>query len=358
MPRGARHTVERGIVKDQIGYEVIAWAGKRRRSKRFPADTEREEMREWRDSTAAELRDEAQPTEDVRTLRGSVAAYVLKTGLKGNHAVRASLNAWTAACGHLERRKLTPAICAQTMERWKLEGYSAQSLYYRRYALRKLWHGLDGPRVKTPVDDLRVKRPKNRRPVWVSDETILAVLMQLRRHEILKRQRNAKTRARFLVLVTTGQRPAQLKRTQRGDVVFYREPHEGIYGCWWVRAAKGGEPTPVYLNAEMRAAWAAFLAADAWGHYDKRNFARTLHRCGWPAGVRPYNARHATGLTLSERGIDLSDISSLMGHTDLKTTRSFYVPQLHSRLKLASAALEGRFSDEPLARQHGTTKNR
>lgn len=356
--RGARRRVERGIYSDAIGFEVVAWAGTKQRSKRFPKDTDRDALREWRDSTAADLRDEQQPTEDTRTLTGAVAAYVLKTGLKPGHPIRASLNAWTRAHGSLERRKLTPAMAAQMIERWKLEGYSPQSLYYRRFALRKLWHALDGPRVRTPVDAIVVKRPKGQRPVWVSDETILAVLLQLRKHEILKRQRNAKTRARFLVLVTTGQRPSQLKRTRRGDVEFYRTPQDGIHGVWWVRSAKGGEPTPVYLNAEMRTAWEAFVVAKAWGNFDKRNFARTLRRCGWPAGVRPYNVRHATGLTLSERGIDLSDISAHMGHTDLKTTRTFYVPQLHSRLKRVSAALEGRFSAEPLARSLGTPKKR
>src|SRR5207253_2401806 len=104
---------------------------------------------------------------------------------------------------------------------------------------------------------------------------------------------------------------------------------------------KGGRP--VWVPDDTRAAWTVFIAARAWGRFDKRNFARTLRRCGWPQDVRPYNLRHATGLTLSESGVDLRDISSHLGHRSMSTTAGFYVPQLHSRLKSLGKSLEGRF---------------
>ena len=48
-------------------------------------------------------------------------------------------------------------------------------------------------------------------------------------------------------------------------------------------------------------------------------------------------------LELGERGIDLADVSALLGHTDLATTRRHYQGILASRLKGASDSLAGRF---------------
>lgn len=352
-PYGTRVTVERGIYRDKRGYEVIARAGRFAQSKRFPLDITLGILRAWRDTTVADMREEKTPTTDTRTLAGSIAHFRKLAKVDG--PTSAALNAWTQRHGDIQRRKLTAIVANQAFQAWRDEGRAPQTLFYRRLALEKLWRLLDGPTAKTPVDDITIKRPKGGRPVWVPDETIMAVAKTIeQREQPVGPQRarirhgkrrpasgkgrigSAKTRARFLVLASTGQRPAQLKRTKPEDVDLK-------VGIWWVRAAKGGDPVPVYLTDDMKAAWQIFIEADAWGAYDRRGFARTLRRSGWPANVRPYNLRHATGLTLSESGIDLRDISSHMGHKSLNTTAGFYVPQLHSRLKSLGKSLEGRF---------------
>jgi integrase len=343
---GTRRTVERGIYKDAKGYEVVARAGKRSRSLRYPLDTALEDMRAWRDATATDLRSDAQPTSDTRTIIGAVAYYIRTT----DPDEPSQLNAWAQAFGALERRKLTPAKAQQAFDRWANEGYSPQTLRVRRFALQKLWRALDGPKVKTPVDDVKLRKAKPERPVWVPDETILHVLMELRRHEMRGWIRSPKTRARFLVLATTGQRPAQLKLAQRGDVDLRAR-------IWWVRPAKGGDRIAVYLNSEMLTAWEGFIRANAWGAYDTRSFARTLRSCGWPKGVRPYNVRHATGMTLSARGRDLGDIQTHLGHTSIATTRAFYVPGLDERSRAVAEALESRFDTRSVAPERGTRKN-
>jgi hypothetical protein len=48
-------------------------------------------------------------------------------------------------------------------------------------------------------------------------------------------------------------------------------------------------------------------------------------------------------LELGERGIDLADVSAVLGHKDIVTTRKHYAPVLSSRLKDASERLAGRF---------------
>ena len=132
-----------------------------------------------------------------------------------------------------------------------------------------------------------------------------------------------------------------MKRAQPIDVDLERR-------IWFVRPAKGDAGAIVYLNDDMVAAWTLFATAQAWGRYDGRSFVKTLRRCGWPKGVRPYNLRHTVGLTLSELGVDLGDIQAHMGHVSPETTR-IYVPGVLARLKDASQKLDGRIPAAALA---------
>jgi len=52
----------------------------------------------------------------------------------------------------------------------------------------------------------------------------------------------------------------------------------------------------------------------------------------------------SVALELGERGIDLADVSAVLGHKDIVTTRKHYAPVLRSRLKDASERLAGRFA--------------
>jgi integrase/recombinase XerD len=332
---GSRVTIERGVYRDDSGFEVVARAGRLTRSRRYPAKTSLKTMRAWRDATATELRDEAQPTTDARTIAGAIDYYIRT--VKPDDA--SQLRAWALVFGALERRKLTAARAQLAIDTWQQEGYSRQTLRLRKIALRKLWRALDGPTVKTPVDHIRLPKPPRRRPQWVPDDIINAVALELLKHEGLRQLRTPKTRARFLVMASTGQRPAQLRRARREDVDLER-------GVWHVRPAKGGEAIPLYLNDEQKAAWRLFFHARAWGDFDKRNFARVLTRCGWPKGIRPYNLRHATAMTLRKRGADLGDIQDAFGHADIATTR-VYAHVVEERLQDVSARLEGRFSWAP-----------
>jgi hypothetical protein len=67
-----------------------------------------------------------------------------------------------------------------------------------------------------------------------------------------------------------------------------------------------------------------------------------LARCGWPKGIRPYNLRHATALTIRKRGGELADVQDALGHADMATTR-IYADKVDERLQDVSARLEGRF---------------
>jgi integrase len=162
-------------------------------------------------------------------------------------------------------------------------------------------------------------------PQFVPVATILKVEQKLT---------DPKTRARFMVLTSTGQRPAQLRRALPGDVNL-------DLGVWLVRPAKGGQAIPLTLTTDMRAAWQAFVAAKAWGPFDGSEYAKALYAAGWPKHIRPYNAKHTVAITLAEADAEWEDIRDFFGQRDIKTTR-IYTGLVVKRLKQTSAKLDGR----------------
>ena len=195
--------------------------------------------------------------------------------------------------------------------------------------MQHLYHLLDGERAPTPVDDVK--------PLQVPDSVKVLVNANVFR-TVATNLQDAKTRARFMVIASTGVRPSELKRTEPADVDLERR-------VWIVRTGKGGAPRAFWLNDEMIAAWEAFIAAGAWGAFDGSDYAKALYAAGWPKDVRPYQARHSVALELGERGIDLGDVQGWLGHKHVNTTRKHYAPVLVSRLKQASEKLAGRFNN-------------
>jgi hypothetical protein len=114
-------------------------------------------------------------------------------------------------------------------------------------------------------------------------------------------------------------------RSQCGTVSPSSSP-----GSWFRLPA----PTPQGLR---RGSYATFPPPRAPTHPARD---RSDHDGEWtqpPSGAAFHGAR--TG----ERGIDLSDVASMLGHKDVATTRRHYQGILASRLKQASDSLAGRF---------------
>jgi site-specific recombinase XerD len=333
----------RGIYVDDRSIRVTYRAHGRQKEKRFPLDAPLETVKAWRTRTIGQLAD----VSTVETGRGSFVRDVvrfLKTrrSRASFKSDRAHLRPWVHRFKHRSRWAIAREDVQTAVSEWEAAGYSPKEIRHRVRILRQLFHALDGSHAATPCDDLSLPAIVKARPVSVTDALVRDVALELRRHEITRRLRNAKTRARYLVLATTGQRPAQLRRALPMDVHLDRR-------VWFVRPAKGDAGTIVYLNDDMIAAWTLFIAAQAWGSYDGRSFVKTLRRAGWPTGIRPYNLRHTVGLSLSELGVDLGDIQNMLGHSSPATTR-IYVPAVLSRLKTASEKLDGRVSAAAVAR--------
>jgi site-specific recombinase XerD len=366
--KGKRQRIESGLSRDASGFsvrvKVTHGAHTYERERRFPPTLALPDdlpyLRAERAQLEADLRLELQQrdpaaTPERGTFAGDVATYLRRVKPKLHDRTfrsRASeLERWAEVFGHRPRHTLRPTDIERAFAQWQLEpsepraarrddkgrmikprpwsAPSPKTIQNRVRSLRHLYRVLDGKRARTPLDDLQLKAPPRRLPRPVDRRIIRTVLARLIKQERSGRLRDAKTRARFLVRVTCGQRPVQIMRTVEGDVDLERR-------IWLVPPAKGGDPVPLPLNDVRVMAWQCFIAAKAWGHFDTRSFARTIRRAGWPAGVRPYDARHTVGIELSAAGADLGDVQHWLGQRDIRTTRAFYVPGLFERLKAVS----------------------
>lgn len=331
-----------GIYRDDRSYRIIWRDRGHQKEKRFPLDAPIDKLKAWRARTIGQLADVDRADQGTGSFVRDVVRFLRARRTRPSFkADRAHLRPWVHRFKHRSRWSITRDEVQRAIGDWEAAGYSPKEIQHRVRLLRYLYETIDGSRAATPCDDVSLPQPVKTRPVSVSDVLVREVALELRRHEIAGTLRDAKTRARYLILAMTGQRPAQLRRAHPLDVDLERR-------VWFVRPAKGDAGTIVYLNDDMVAAWSLFIVAKAWGAYDSRSFAKTLRRAGWPRGIRPYNLRHTVGLSLSELGVDLGDIQAHMGHTTPATTR-IYVPAVLSRLKVASEKLDGRVSSAALA---------
>jgi len=345
MPRhrSARTRIDRGIYQDAQGFEVVVCVARRTKAKRFPLGTSLATMRAWQDEARPALRTAAPSAPRGGSLAADVDRYLAQVQtLVSWRELRSELRAWVALYGERPRAQLTPAHVRTARVTWQRAGVAARTINHRVEALRRLTRTLDHvpgrPAPVTPCDGLRPLTVPRVPKVPITPDIIVAVYVELLRRERVGLLRTAKTRARFMVLATTGVRPSELMRARPEDLSLETDPP-----YWLTRDGKGGRrASALPLNTEMLEAWRVFVAAAAWGPYETSAFARTLRAAGWPADVRPYRLRSTVGIELSSRGIDLADVAGWLGHSDLATTRADYVPILAPRMVEAMQRIAGR----------------
>jgi integrase len=327
-----------GIRRDRYGWRAYVKVGPHQREKRYPPDTTIKTMQDWRDECRVALRKLPRPAAG-RTgtfgadVKGYLAAVKPTLALATYKSRVCELDAYMAVYRNVPRADITRDGLLMLRTRWMTgggkrrgkAGIAVKTIRNREAALRHLYHRLDGKKAETPLDDLPVlpKTPAN--PRFVTVAKIRAVAKHIE---------DPKTRARFMVLTSTGQRPAQLKRAQPTDVNLRTR-------LWLVRPAKHGHPIPVTLTDDMIAAFKALKKAKAWGHFDGSDYAKELYAAGWPKDIRPYNAKHTVAITLAEHGAEWEDIKDFFGHTDIKTTR-IYTGLIAARGRHTSQHLQGR----------------
>jgi integrase len=348
VTRGVRQpAIATGIFPDDLGFEVRVHVNGHRYSKRFPPNHPLELMQAWQnDERAYRLRcladDEAERgTVERGTLAGDVQHYLQKRkGRPGYKSDRSHLKAWADVHGKKPRHKLLRHDCEKQIGVWLQAKKAPRTIRHRIRALKELWHALDGLRVRTPLDGIKLPRVPKTTPVPVGDDVIIKVADSLKAGLTIKKRcgpkrklvtvrchEAEKTYARFVVYALSGQRPSQIGRAL---------PRHVDHGnrIWHVTAGKGGYPTSFPLTEALDLAFQYFDKVDAWGSFNTRSFSKTLRRHGWPATVRPYALRHTFAIGQLLAGVDLGDLQGLLGHTSPTTTR-IYAPVLVARLKQA-----------------------
>lgn len=341
--RDDRDKIAPGIYQDAVRrYATVHVRGAGFREKRFPLAQSLEEIEAWRRSERVKLLH----TAERGTLPGSFARDANKyvqtftTHLASYKSLRLEVAQWKKEFGNDPRGAITPAMVQAVRLKWLAAGLSPKTINNRVNTLARLYRCLDGKKQWTPCDELEPLHVHKTPIQRVSDETIRAVDLKLQQLEREKRILSPRPRARFRVIVSTGRRPSEVMRAEPTDVNLQQR-------VWIPRDGKGGYSPGIYLNDDMLAAWQFFIAVNAWGHFATDKQAEYLRLAGWPDNVRPYNARHTFGITLSEKGVDLPDIGAAMGHKRLETTRRQYVPVLNSRMQKVSEAMDGRFQGWP-----------
>lgn len=337
MPHDRRSIAE-GISRDRYSLTARVQVGDRRVEKAFDRDTPIREIQKWREETRVQLR-----ADTPRVVRGTLAAEVPRYLEQVKHrpaswkSKRSELAAWVEHLGHLRRHQITPEHVRRVIGIWVGKKVAPKTILNRCRTLHHLYVTLaNDKRARTPLDEVDVPRPPKRKPQFVTVDVIKRVEKKLRAGD-------PQTHARYMVIASTGLRPSQLARLTAADVDLRRR-------LVMVAGGKGGEPIPLVLNGDQLAAFKAFVAANAWGGFDATKYARLVRAAGWPSDVRPYNARHAVGIELAERGVEDADIQAQLGHSDLDMVRQHYTGIRLSKMRRISQALEGRLGWQDVPR--------
>jgi integrase len=348
-----RRRLERGLYQDQYGLSAIVTVQGRTKEKRFAPGTPLRILRDWR-KAQGQVISRSQPLPVKRgSLQADVDAYLAQTShLVSAPELRSVLKAWTDRLGKRPRWSLVQKDVRDAIVAWTAAGVAPKTINNRMGALRRVYRVLDGRRAWCPCDEVELL-PVPRKPVtYVTPEIIRATYAGLLRQEQAGKLRDSKTRARFMVLASSGVRASELMRAEPGDIDLERR-------VWLTRDGKGGfrPGGGVYLTSDLLAAWRVYIAASAWGQFNTGSMAKALRTAGWPRGVRPYQLRATVGLAMSESGVDLADISAGLGHSRPLTTRSHYVSVLGSRVQAAFQTIDSRIGFEDMAVERGTAQN-
>jgi len=305
----------------------------------FPLETPLSTLRTFRDAQT-QTRAPRAPVTAITFAADAAEWLATREGRSCYPSDRAHVKPWLAAFETKSRHAITDGAVNKLVTAWTRADVKPREIRHRLQVFKAIYKFHD-PRAQTPADFVKPGKIVDEDPVLVDATTIMTVAANLLEQERRGRLRDGKTRGRFLVEATCGQRPVQIMRAQPGDVQLPPLGQSAL-GLWLVRRAKGGKPVRLVLNPEQVAAWRVFVAADAWGVFDRRSYGRALRTSGFPADVPPYRLRHSTLQAATDAGVDFGQVQAMAGHTSPVTTRRFYAK--HSPTGGVAAVLSGRFT--------------
>jgi len=219
------------------------------------------------------------------------------------------------------------------------------------------WARETGQIQSDPTENVKSVQQVTSAPKWLDKREQFALQRAMERDLQLSKLRYPKrwlTRRRdvslTLFLLHTGLRLSELTALRLGDVQVSERK-----GSVLVQNGKGGKQRTVPLNAEARKAiqeWLdvrpTTLSDSIWVAVESesevlsgRAIQRVLQRYAQDAGLEeltPHICRHTFAKNLVNSGVGLEKVASLLGHSNLNTTRIYITPDERD-LELAVEAL-------------------
>lgn len=325
MPRKSK--LPRGLTRTPTGWRVRICVNGRWVRRRYPADVPlpriTQILAELRSRTAAGRRPAGQGT-----LRAEVDRYLehFYKGRPGYEERKRHLNLWVDALGESTwRLDITREDVSRVLHQWLAEKLNPATINKRRTALMAMWHALDGKSATNPARDTAPMRVEPPEPRGLDYPTALKALKTLT---------PSRTRARLLVMLTTGARPVQIRRLEPADItaeaVILRATAKGA----------GTRPVAVPLSEDAKAALKEFTDTKAWGEFSSAPIGRIVKKV--LPGVKVYDLRHTFGTAVYGASGDLRAVQALMGHASMTMTSRYTLAAVPARLQAVVGAAFGK----------------
>jgi hypothetical protein len=242
--------------------------------------------------------------------------------------MRAHLRAWLTVFRRRSRWSIDREDVQAAVDEWPRIGYSPREIRHRVKILAQLFRHFDAGETATDSWCALAAR-REAAPRQVSIDTIRQVALQL-----LKRSTEASADCAMRKRVrgsSCSPRPACGRSRWRARTGRLR-PRAPYVARPAGEGRPGHRPVPERRDARGRA---LFIAADAFGEYDRTSFSKTLRRNGWPSG----SGRTMRDTPLARRSDAPASTSatfrSSTGHASPATTSGFYLePERRSGKKL------------------------
>lgn len=208
------------------------------------------------------------------------------------------------------------------------------------------WAENSGRIASNPSANIKLIRQEATAPKWLTKKEQFALERAIEKDLQLSKLRYPKrwlTRRRDASLTqfmfNTGMRLSEISSLRLSDVQVAERSGKVL-----VRQGKGNKQRVVPLNADARKALQEWLAvrpetgsdflwlaveASAEEGLGPRALQRILKRYAEEAGLEdltPHVARHTFAKNLADQGVGLEKIASLLGHSNLNTTRIYLMP--------------------------------
>lgn len=312
MPK--RHQPRRGIRRKGNQWEAYVMVSGKLLSRRFPLDTPLDELSTWRNRQ----RSSVDTPDPIGTLGRDAVRYLQTIRHTADYVnKRHYLNRWLKALGRTRARaSITSHEIDVVLSGWLTNGcppdwvpLAPVTVRHHRTALAQVYTTMDKTDASNPV--LSTKRPKD--PPPEARAPLLADVQKLLAH-----LRPSKTRARLLVMLTTGLPHKHIMQLQPDH--WNRANHRLLV----TRRAKGkGAPGRILpLSEAATRALMEFDRWDAWGPFSASGMHRRVRAACLSIKIppfRPYDLRHLHGTLLYLETGDLATTARLLGHAGTKT---------------------------------------